>query len=131
MAAVYGATKVLLMPSFWFEAAGRILIEANANAIPVLASDGGGIPETLGGAGRLLPIPERCRQDHWAVPSDEEAEPWWRELLQLWRDPSHWQAMASLALATAVRQGVAAKGELLDTLLREALAGKKAAAPAA
>ncbi|MBV8634614.1 MAG: glycosyltransferase family 4 protein [Burkholderiaceae bacterium] len=126
IAAVYGVTKILLMPSFWFEAAGRILIEANANGIPVLASDGGGIPETLGGAGKLLSVPDRCMQDHWAIPSDEEAEPWWRELLRLWREPAHYQSMSELALSTATAQTVAAKAERLEALLRAALAKKNA-----
>ncbi len=125
IAAVYAVTKVLLMPSFWFEAAGRILIEANANGIPVLASDGGGIPETLGGAGRLLPVPERCRQDHWAVPGDDEADPWWRELKQLWCDPGYCQSMSDLALMVSKAQGVAAKAERLEALLREAFAQKR------
>jgi glycosyltransferase involved in cell wall biosynthesis len=124
IAAVYAVTKVLLMPSFWFEAAGRILIEANANGIPVLASDGGGIPETLGGAGRLLPVPERCRQDYWAVPGHDEVEPWWRELQQLWCDPVHYRAMSELSLAASARQGLPAKTERLESLLRAAVARK-------
>ncbi len=123
---VYGVTKVLLMPSFWFEAAGRILLEANANGIPVLATDRGGIPETLGGAGCLLPIPERCTQDHWAMPNDDEILPWWNELLRLWREPAHYQSMCDLALACAATQTVAAKGAQLDALLRDALAKKRA-----
>ncbi len=127
IATVYGVTKVLLMPSFWFEAAGRILIEANANGIPVLATDRGGIPETLNGAGRLLPIPERCTQDYWAMPSDDEALPWWHELLRLWRDPAYYQSMCDQALACATNQTVASKGEKLDLLLREALAKKRGA----
>lgn len=129
IAAVYAVTKVLLMPSFWFEAAGRILIEANANGIPVLAADGGGIPETLGDAGRLLPIPERCRQDYWAVPTDEDILPWWRELQQLWSDPVHYQAMSELALATSVKQGVAAKAERLESMLRAAASEKNGKLP--
>lgn len=127
IADVYRVTRILLMPSFWFEAAGRILVEANANGIPVLATDRGGIPETLGGAGRLLPIPERCTQDYWAMPGDDEVLPWWRELLRLWRDPMYHRAMADLALACAAKQGVAVKGEALDMLLRDALAKKTSA----
>ena len=125
LAAVYGVTKVMLMPSFWFEAAGRVLIEANANGIPVLASDGGGIPETLGGAGLLLSIPARCRSDYWAIPTDEEAEPWWRELQRLWHDQAHYDAMSKHALDVASTQGVAAKAERLEGLLREALQRKQ------
>ena len=127
IAAVYGVTKVILMPSFWFEAAGRVLIEANANGIPVLAADRGGIPETLGGAGRLLPIPERCTRDHWAMPNDAEVRPWWDELLRLWREPAYYQSMCDLALASAAKQTLAAKGAQLEALLRVALTKKRTA----
>lgn len=125
IATVYAVTKILLMPSFWFEAAGRILIEANANGIPALATDRGGIPETLAGAGRLLPVPERCQQDFWQVPTDAEVEPWWSELLRLWRDPAHYAALSEQALAAAERQSVGVKAEALEAILRDALAAKK------
>ena len=49
-----------LMPSFWRESLGRVPIEAMANGIPVLASDRGALPETLGDAGFVFTIPERC-----------------------------------------------------------------------
>ncbi len=122
MAQVYANTSVLLMPSFWFEGAGRILIEANANGIPVLAANRGGIPETLGGAGCLLPIPDRCTTDYWAMPDDDEVAPWWNELSRLSHEPAYRQEMSDRALAVAQTQSLSVKGATLDALLRGTLA---------
>lgn len=49
----YGRTRILLMPSIWEEAHGRVIREAQLNGIPVIASRRGGIPDTAG-AGALL-----------------------------------------------------------------------------
>ncbi len=118
MAAVYAQTRILLVPSFWFEAAGRVLLEANANGIPVLASDRGGIPETLGGAGRLLPIPEQCTRDHWTMPTDAQVQPWWEELLTLWRADAYYEMCSRKARAVAETQTVQHKAAHLEQLLR-------------
>ena len=47
------------MPSLWWENQPLVAIEAMINGIPVIGSDRGGIPETLGEAGFCLPLPER------------------------------------------------------------------------
>ncbi len=39
--AVFANTKMLLMPSLWFESFGLVAVEAMLNGIPVLASDRG------------------------------------------------------------------------------------------
>lgn len=53
------AIDVLCVPSRtgkrWREQFGRVLIEAMASGVPVLASDSGEIPYVVGGAGQLLP----------------------------------------------------------------------------
>jgi len=131
MAPIYAQTHTLLVPSFWFEAAGRVLLEGNANGIPVLATNRGGIPETLGGAGKLLPIPERCASDHLAVPSDAEVQPWWDELLKLWRDQAYYETCAKRALEVAQTQTLAHKAENLLALLQSARAAMQAATQSA
>ena len=56
----YRVSRVVLMPSLWRESLGRVAIEAMANGIPVMASDRGALPETLGDAGFVFTIPDRC-----------------------------------------------------------------------
>lgn len=54
MCAVYAQAKVLLMPSVWEEAFGRTVIEAQLSGVPVLASNRGALPETVGDGGLTL-----------------------------------------------------------------------------
>ena len=52
-------TRVCLVPSLCEESQGLVAVEAMINGIPVIASDRGALPETLGAAGMALPLPER------------------------------------------------------------------------
>ena len=52
----YAVTKLLLMPSL-MENAGFVAMEAMSNGIPVLASNRGGLPETIGNSPHPNPLP--------------------------------------------------------------------------
>ena len=52
----YAVTKLLLMPSL-MENAGFVAMEAMTNGIPVLASNRGGLPETIGNSPHPNPLP--------------------------------------------------------------------------
>ena len=54
MRAVYGRTRVLIVPSQWQEGFGRVVVEAQASGIPVIASRTGGLPEAVGRGGILI-----------------------------------------------------------------------------
>jgi len=54
--ALYGDARLLLMPSIWEETYGRSITEAQLSGIPVVSSNRGGLPETVGNAGELLDI---------------------------------------------------------------------------
>jgi len=54
MRSVHAVTDVLLMPSQWLESFGRVILEAQASGIPVVASNLGGIPFVLGEGGILV-----------------------------------------------------------------------------
>ena len=62
MAAIYGRARLMLVPSKWEEAWGRVASEAGFNSIPVIGSDIGGLPEAIGPGGILVdpnaPAPE-------------------------------------------------------------------------
>jgi glycosyltransferase involved in cell wall biosynthesis len=82
----YGVSRVILMPSLWRESLGRVPIEAMANGIPVLASDRGALPETLGDAGFVFTIPDRCTPASGIVPTAQEVAPWVAVIERLWDD---------------------------------------------
>ncbi|MGA0162684.1 MAG: glycosyltransferase [Bdellovibrionota bacterium] len=53
---VFKSAKGLLMPSIWEEAFGRLPLEAMHFGLPVLASNRGALPQTLGGGGSALDL---------------------------------------------------------------------------
>jgi len=54
MAEIYARSRLLLVPSIWEEAFGRVVVEAQAASVPVIASNRGGIGEALGEGGILI-----------------------------------------------------------------------------
>src|SRR5205814_42728 len=54
----FALTRILLVPSAVRESFGRVAAEALVNGIPPLVSDRGALPQTVRGAGRVLPLPE-------------------------------------------------------------------------
>lgn len=53
---IFRRASLLLMPSRWEEAFGRVAMEAMAAGVPVIASDRGNLPHTLGHGGQSLPL---------------------------------------------------------------------------
>lgn len=56
MKSVYGKARILLAPSLWEEAWGRVATEAHFSGIPVIGSRQGGLPEAIGPGGLTLDI---------------------------------------------------------------------------
>lgn len=90
MRAVYGRTRVLLVPSQWQEAFGRVVLEAQASGIPVIASRTGGLPEAVGDGGILI---------------DDYRDPdrWLAALQELLDDPDRYQSLSEKAIANPRR----------------------------
>ncbi|MBN2341596.1 MAG: glycosyltransferase family 4 protein [Deltaproteobacteria bacterium] len=54
VATIYTMTRTLIIPSQWEEPFGRVALEAMYNQIPVIASNTGGLPESVGEGGILI-----------------------------------------------------------------------------
>ncbi len=90
MRGVFRRTRVLLVPSLWEEAWGRVASEAHCSGIPVVGSSRGGLAEAIGPGGVVL--------DHDAPVAD-----WAAAVRRLWADPvAH--AAASAAARTYARR---------------------------
>ena len=79
------------MPSLWNESFGRAAAEAMLNGIPVLASNRGALPETIGDAGFLFDVPARYTPETREVPTAEEVEPWVEAIIRLWDDAAEYE----------------------------------------
>lgn len=93
MKSVYGKARILLAPSQWQEAWGRVATEAQFSGIPVLGSNRGGLPEAIGPGGML-------------VDGDAPVCEWIAALRQMWDDPAHYQSLSGAAFAHAARPDI-------------------------
>ena len=90
MRTVYDQARLVLVPSQWEEAFGRVAAEAQISGIPVVASNIGGLPEAVGSGGVLLD-------------KDAPADAWASAVRTLWHDEAAYAAASHAALAHAER----------------------------
>jgi glycosyltransferase involved in cell wall biosynthesis len=90
MKRVYSRSRILLVPSVWEEAYGRVVTEAQLSGIPVIASARGGLPEAVGPGG-LLADP------------DGPIDAWVTAVRRLWDNQKEYAETASAALSHATR----------------------------
>jgi glycosyltransferase involved in cell wall biosynthesis len=99
----FALTRILLVPSVWPEPFGRVAAEAMINGIPPLVSDRGALPNVVGGdfaeggGGRVLPIPAWMTRDTTRLSSEQETEPWFQAICELWDDAPRYDALAANA----------------------------------
>lgn len=85
MRGIYARARVLLVPSIVDEAWGRVVTEAQLSGIPVLASERGGLPESVGPGGLL-------------ISPDAPVEAWEEALASLWNEPAVYDQLSRAAL---------------------------------
>ncbi len=90
MKALFRRTRILLAPSRWEEAWGRVASEAHCSGIPVVGSTRGGLAEAIGTGGIAL---------DYDAPSAE----WVAAVRSLWSDPARHAAASAAAMAYSRR----------------------------
>lgn len=109
MRTIYRDTRILLVPSQWEdETWGRVVTEAQFSGIPVITSDRGGLPESVGPGGIILP-------------HDAPAEVWAQAVSGLWSEPNHYRQLSQAALQHAARADLDPDRQvatLIETLTR-------------
>ncbi|HWC98903.1 MAG TPA: glycosyltransferase family 4 protein [Candidatus Sulfopaludibacter sp.] len=91
---VLAGTRVLLMPSLWYEGFGLIVMENMLRGIPVVASDSGGLKEAKAGTRYVIPVNtiERYQPvfDELGMPKpvveENDPAPWFAALQELLTD---------------------------------------------
>lgn len=87
---VLARTRVLLVPSVWEESSARIIGEAQQSGIPAVASDRGGLPESVGAGGIVLGL-------------GDPIEAWCAAVESLFDDDAKYAALSAGARAQAAR----------------------------
>lgn len=104
MREVYRLCKILLVPSLWDEAWGRVVTEAQLSGIPVIASGRGGLPESVGRGGII-------------VPPDSEIDEWEKGLSRLWDDKDEYLKLSFEAKSRSYDKDIS-KDYLTSKLLK-------------
>jgi glycosyltransferase involved in cell wall biosynthesis len=99
----FALTRILLVPSVFHEPFGRVAAEALINGVPPLVSDRGALPETVRGAGRVLPLPAWMTEFTTELPTVEEARPWFDAVCDLWDDARAYATASEQARGLARR----------------------------
>jgi glycosyltransferase involved in cell wall biosynthesis len=107
----FRVTRVILVPSLWAEARGRIVIESMLAGVPVLASDIGGIGEAVAGVPCLIPVSpiteygtrvSGMMMREPLVPQ-QDIGPWRVTLSRLLMDPIHYDEVSRISREAALR----------------------------
>ena len=106
---VLSHTRVLLMPSLWYEGFGLIVMESMLRGIPVVSSDSGGLVEAKQGTGYVIPVNTIQRYepvfDEHAMPRpvmrQNDASPWVAALRELLGDRAAYQRESRTSRAVA------------------------------
>jgi glycosyltransferase involved in cell wall biosynthesis len=108
---VLAGTRVLLMPSLWYEGFGLIVMENMLRGIPVIASDSGGLKEAKSGTGYVIPVRtvERYQPvfDEHGMPKpvvhENDAQPWLDALHELLHDRAAYDHESKTSREVALR----------------------------
>ena len=117
--AIYRQTRLLLVPSVVEEGGPRVIREAQLNAIPVLGSPRGGVPEIVGDGGLIL-------RDF------EEPSAWVDAIRGVLDVPAYWEALSQAALRNAHRPDLQARtilGQFMEACQRARSSGARRASP--
>lgn len=128
LSAVLASSRVVLMPSLVEEAAGRVALEAMLNGVVPVVSDRGALPETVGDAGCVLPLPETLHWQNTLPVGDAVSEAWDQAVSRLLDDDAAWQAASARSMRHAQTHLEAHVGPFYRRLLDELLVRPVAAA---
>jgi glycosyltransferase involved in cell wall biosynthesis len=106
---ILARTRILLMPSLWYEGFGLIVMEAMLRGIPVISSDAGGLKEAKRGTGYVIPVRtiERYQPvfDEHAMPKPvvprNDVEPWVAAIEELLGDRQAYEHESAASRAAA------------------------------
>ncbi|SPE26050.1 Glycosyl transferase, group 1 [Candidatus Sulfopaludibacter sp. SbA3] len=107
---VLAHTRVLLMPSLWYEGFGLIVMENMLRGIPVVASDSGGLKEAKRATSYVIPVKtiERYQQvfDEHGMPKPvvpaNDPTPWFLALHELLTDRGAYQKESAASRQAAL-----------------------------
>jgi glycosyltransferase involved in cell wall biosynthesis len=78
--------RLIVIPALGWDDHPIVAASALAHGLVVIASDRGALPEIVGDAGTVVPLPDRITPATRALPTAEEVAPWVEAIIRLWDD---------------------------------------------
>ncbi len=88
---IFQQARVLLVPSVWEEPSGRVAVEAMLNGVVPLVSNRGGLGETVGEGGMVLPLPDQLTVETSTPVAPEAVATWVAEIERLYHDQAYFE----------------------------------------
>jgi len=120
-------SRLLLMPSLWYEGFGLIAMEAMLRGIPVISSNSGGLQEAKQGTGFVIPVcpieryEREFDENHMPKPVDvcQDIEPWKRALATLLGDREVYRAESEASRQVALQFVSGLRASQFEDMLRD------------
>jgi len=120
MRPIYARARVLLAPSLWWEAYGRVIAEAHMNGIPTIATNRGGLPGATGQGGLLFDFPTDCyKPPYQKIPTDNSLKRVANAIIDLHDDPEIYNDLQEKAFIEGKKQNIHKKARVLEKQLKE------------
>lgn len=119
---VFRHARIMLVPSVWPEPSGRLAAESLVNGVPVIVSDRGGLPETVGEGGRVRELPSTLTMESLRVPSASEVRAWVDDIIELTDDVAAYERAREAGLREARRYEPEPMAEAYADFVRSVLA---------
>lgn len=125
MRPIYAKTRLLLLPSLFWEAAGRVLVEAMINGVPSIVTNHGGPPEVAGLSAVKLTLPDRFYEMPYAQLLHPEAvDTFCEQIEKFFSDEDYFQMMSARAKRiVAEEHSIDRNADRLAQLLRDRIGG--------
>jgi hypothetical protein len=126
---IYEKSRVLLVPSLWWESGSRVIVEAAINGVPSIVTKRGGNLEMMGDGGVAIDLPEQAFEPPYNfIPKKEYFKGFVALIDKLWTDQGFYLKLVNAAYENGLnRHSIKKSLERLSAAIEQTIKTKKPA----